>query len=171
MTDMSDTPRHIVVMGVSGSGKTTVGELLGRHLGLPYMDGDDLHPQANIDKMAAGIPLDDADRLPWLRLVGGWLADHPDGGIIGCSALKRSYRDLIREASPDAAFIHVHGTRDVLHKRMSHRPGHFMPADLLASQLATLEPLGEDERGREFNIAYSPGELVAQTADWLRRGA
>nr|WP_240309109.1 gluconokinase [Corynebacterium pollutisoli] len=159
--------RHIVVMGVSGSGKTTVGELLGARLGLPYRDGDDLHPQANIDKMAAGVPLTDEDRWPWLELVGQWLDDHPDGGIIGCSALKRSYRDLIRRMAPQVVFVHVHGTRDVLDKRMSRRPGHFMPTSLLDSQLATLEPLADDEDGHVFNIAYSPGELVDQVADWL----
>ena len=159
--------RHIVVMGVSGSGKTTVGELLGARLGLPYRDGDDLHPQANIDKMAAGVPLTDEDRWPWLELVGQWLDDHPDGGIIGCSALKRSYRDLIRRMAPQVVFVHVHGTRDVLDKRMSRRPGHFMPTSLLDSQLATLEPLADDEDSHVFNIAYSPGELVDQVADWL----
>ena len=162
--------RHIVVMGVSGSGKTTVGELLGAHLDLPYLDGDDLHPQVNIEKMAAGTPLTDEDRWPWLRLVAQWLVEHPEGAIIGCSALKRSYRDLIREAVPDVAFVHVHGTRDVLDRRMSHRPGHFMPTSLLDSQLAILEDLAEDERGKVFNIAYSPGELVAQVADWVTRG-
>jgi gluconokinase len=164
-------PDHIVIMGVSGSGKTTVGQLLGAHLGLPYCDGDDLHPQANIDKMAAGTPLTDEDRWPWLELVGKWLADHPEGGIIGCSSLRRSYRDLIRRAAPEAVFIHVHGTPDVLGRRMSHRPGHFMPTSLLDSQLEALEMLGEDEKGQVFNIAHSPGTLVEQVADWLHRGA
>lgn len=168
---MSAVGKHIVVMGVSGSGKTTVGQLLGVHLDLPYCDGDDLHPQANIEKMAAGTPLTDEDRWPWLELVGQWLAEHPGGGIIGCSSLKRSYRDLIRDTAPEAVFVHVHGTRDVLDKRMNHRPGHFMPASLLDSQLEALEMLGEDEKGQVFNIAYSPGELVEQVADWLYRGA
>ena len=158
---------HIVVMGVSGSGKTTVGRLLGVHLGLPFCDGDDLHPQANIDRMAAGVPLTDEDRIPWLRLVSAWLRDHPEGGVIACSSLRRSYRDLIREAVPDAVFVHVHGTPEILAGRMSHRPGHFMPTSLLDSQLAVLEPLGEGERGHVFDIAHSPTELVAQVADWL----
>lgn len=158
---------HIVVMGVSGSGKTTIGNLLSEKLDLPYRDGDDLHPQANIDKMAAGVPLTDEDRWPWLELVGRWLADHPDGGIIGCSSLKRSYRDLIREKAPDATFVHVHGVPEVLNQRMSSRPGHFMPPALLESQLSTLEDLGPDESGRVFDIA-DPAEVLAdKVVAWL----
>ena len=94
-------------MGVSGAGKSTVGELLAARLGMPYLDGDDLHLPRSITKMSAGVPLLDADRLPWLHRVGGWLATRPDGGVIACSALRRSYRDLIRETCPDAVFIHV----------------------------------------------------------------
>ncbi|WP_034990561.1 gluconokinase [Corynebacterium halotolerans] len=159
--------KHIVIMGVSGSGKSTVGELLGERLGLPYRDGDDLHPPANIDKMSAGQPLTDEDRWPWLRLVGEWLTDHPDGGIIGCSALKRSYRDMIRESAPGVVFVHVHGTRELLHERMLHRPGHFMPASLLESQFDTLEDLGPDETGQVFDIAEPPETVVDQVTDWL----
>ncbi|MBS5998580.1 gluconokinase, GntK/IdnK-type, partial [Corynebacterium sp.] len=118
-----NTFRHIVVMGVSGSGKTTVGEALSPLVGLEYRDGDDMHPQANIDKMAAGIPLNDADREPWLKQIGQWLADRPEGAMVGCSALKRTYRDLIREYCPAVVFVHVHGDFDVLHERMQHRPG------------------------------------------------
>lgn len=162
-----DGAHHVVVMGVSGSGKTTVGELMGQGLGLPYRDGDDLHPQANIDKMAAGEPLTDADRWPWLELIGRWLTEHPDGGIIGCSALKRSYRDLIREYAPSTVFVHVHGTHRLLTERMKHRRGHFMPASLLESQFATLEPLAEDETGRVFDIAPPPEEVARQATDWL----
>lgn len=160
-------PTHIVVMGVSGSGKTTVGDLLGQHLGLPYRDGDDLHPQSNIDKMSAGEPLTDEDRWPWLHLVGQWLADHPGGGIIGCSALKRSYRDMIRESAPNLAFVHVHGTPELLHERMQHRPGHFMPADLLKSQFETLEELAPDETGEVFDIAEPPARVVDRVLTWL----
>lgn len=158
---------HIVVMGVSGSGKTTIGNLLSEKLDLPYRDGDDLHPQANIDKMAAGTPLTDEDRWPWLELVGQWLTDHPDGGVIGCSSLKRSYRDLIREAAPEVKFVHVHGTRAVLDKRMSRRPGHFMPTSLLDSQLETLEELGPDEPGKVFDIADRAEVLAEKVVDWL----
>lgn len=163
-------PRHIVLMGVSGAGKSTIGELLGQRLGLAYMDGDDLHPQANIEKMAKGIPLTDEDRWPWLTDVGDWLQEHPSGGIIGCSALKRSYRDAIRIAAPDAVFVHVHGDYDLLHERMEHRPGHFMPSSLLDSQMAILEEIGEDEPGRVFDIADQPSVLVDKAEAWLKSG-
>lgn len=159
---------HIVVMGVSASGKTTVGELLAERLGLPYRDGDDLHPQENIDKMARGEALDDDDRWPWLRLVGQWLHDSAEGGIIGCSSLKRSYRDLIRQAAPDANFVHVHGTPELLRERMENRTGHFMPASLLDSQLATLEPLGDDEPGVVVDVADAPETVADNAAAWLR---
>lgn len=158
---------HIVVMGVSGSGKTTVGELLAERLGLPYRDGDDLHPQVNIDKMARGEALTDEDRWPWLELVGAWLVDHPEGGIIGCSALKRSYRDLIRQAVPDVAFVHVHGTRELLSRRMEYRPGHFMPPSLLDSQLDTLEELESDEHGRVFDVSAPAARIVDDAAEWI----
>lgn len=154
-------------MGVSGSGKTTVGKLLAARLELPYRDGDELHPQANIDKMAAGQPLDDDDRRPWLEKVGQWLAEHPNGGIIGCSALKRSYRDAIRAVSPNAAFVHVHGSTPLLSERMTKRPGHFMPESLLTSQLEDLEDLGADERGRVFDIEHAPDALALQASVWL----
>lgn len=159
--------RQIVVMGVSGSGKTTVGDQLAERLGLPYHDGDDLHPQSNIDKMAEGIPLSDEDRWPWLELVGQWLAEHPEGGIIGCSALKRSYRDAIRAAAPDAVFVHVHGDFDLLRARMDDRPGHFMPASLLESQMDTLELLEDDEVGKTFDVQAPVDEITAAAAEWL----
>lgn len=163
-----DIPHHVVIMGVSGSGKTTTGELLGELLDLPYADGDDLHPQSNIDKMGAGQPLNDEDRWPWLELIGRWLSEHPDGGIIGCSALKRSYRDLIRKFAPEVRFIHVHGSREILWERMSHREGHFMPPELLDSQFATLEKLDPAEPGAIFDVSLPPEEIVRQAAAWLR---
>ncbi|MBH5295247.1 gluconokinase [Corynebacterium ulcerans] len=159
---------RIIVMGVSGSGKTTVGTLLAQKLGVPYFDGDDLHPQENIDKMAQGIPLNDADRWPWLAQVGGWLAHQPEGGVIGCSALKRSYRDLLREHCPTAVFVHVHGSREVLLARMNHRQGHFMPASLLDSQFATLEPLENDEVGRVFDVTDSPDQIADSASEWIK---
>lgn len=160
---------HIVVMGVSGCGKSTVGALLCARLGLPYKDGDELHPQANINKMAAGIPLDDGDRLPWLTDCACWLRDS-GGGILGCSALKRSYRDLIRSYVPDAAFVHLTGPEALLHQRMATRPGHFMAPAMLASQLETLEPLFDDEAGHAFDISLPPAELLGTITGWLGKG-
>ena len=129
--------RKIVVMGVAGCGKSSIGAALGAALDLPYRDGDDLHPAENIAKMRRGEALDDADRWPWLRLVGAALRD---GGIVGCSALKRSYRALIAEtAGGDVTFVHLSGSRAVIEARMRARVGHFMPTALLDSQFATLE--------------------------------
>lgn len=150
----------LVVMGVTGSGKTTVGQALARRLGLPFADGDELHGPANVAKMAAGIPLNDEDRLPWLRSVGGWLADHPDGGVIGCSALKRAYRDLLREYAPDARFVHLAGSPEVVRRRVAEREGHFMPESLVASQFEALEPLGPDEAGIVLDLDLPVEELV-----------
>lgn len=161
-------PPRVVVMGVSSCGKSTVGEMLALKLGLPFMDGDDLHPAENIAKMESGTPLDDDDRWPWLTLVGRWLADH-DGGVIACSALKRSYRDRIREAAPDTVFVHLHGSRELMGARMGARPGHFMPTSLLDSQFATLELLGDDEAGRVYDVSMTPGDITDHAAEWLRR--
>jgi gluconokinase len=156
-------PPLAVVMGVSGSGKSTVGVALARRLAVPFVDADDLHPEANIAKMSGGVPLDDADRAPWLRLVGQWLADHQgSGGVVSCSALKRSYRDILRSAAPGVVCIHLHGERDVLASRLGARPSHFMPAALLDSQLATLEPLQPDEAGGVLDVAEPVEDLLEQ---------
>ena len=164
---MDTQNRKIVVMGVSGCGKSTVGEHLAAELGLEYKDGDELHPQSNIDKMASGQALDDDDRAWWLVQVGKWLRDR-DSGVIACSALKRSYRDLIRTKAPGTIFVHLHGDYDLLLSRMNSREDHFMPSTLLDSQFATLEPLGEDEEAKGFDIALSVNEIVAEAADWVR---
>ncbi len=173
----STTPR-VVVMGVSGCGKSTVGALLAARLGVPFIDGDDLHPAANVMKMAAGTPLTDEDRGPWLRAVGRTLAaggsgaggsgaggtgEHAPGhvgAVIACSALRRSYRDLIRSEAPGAFFVHLAGTREQLAARMGARTDHFMPLSLLDSQLATLEAIAPDEDAVVLDIADPPAELA-----------
>ena len=136
----------VVVMGVSGSGKSTVGAELARRLAAPFLDADTLHPPANVAKMSAGEPLTDADRQPWLERVGAWLAEHRTG-IVSCSALKRRYRDRLRTHCASAQFLHLDGSSDLIAARLAARSGHFMPATLLQSQLDALEPLAADERG------------------------
>ncbi len=149
----------VVVMGVSGCGKSMIAQGLSDATGLRFLDGDSLHPATNIAKMSAGHPLDDADRAPWLDAVGAALAGRAD--VVACSALKRAYRDRIRVQVPDAVFVHLDGPRDVLAARVGGRPGHFMPADLLDSQLATLEPLQADEAGIVVDLDQTPDRIVA----------
>ena len=153
---------HLVVMGVSGSGKTTVAALLAERLGWPAAEADDFHPPANIAKMAAGTPLDDADRWPWLATLKEWMDEH-DGGpgtVVTCSALKRSYRELLREATGVVRFLHVDADADLLARRLGQRTDHFMPGTLLASQLATLEPLAADEDGTTLPNDTTPEALA-----------
>jgi len=151
----------IVVMGVTGSGKSTVGVALAQRLRVPFGDADDFHSATNVAKMSAGTPLDDDDRLPWLRSIGAWLAAHRDGGaVVSCSALRRAYRDVLREAAPDVTFLHLHGDRETVRRRVAARPGHFMPESLVASQFATLEPLGADERGLVLDLDRPVDEIV-----------
>jgi carbohydrate kinase (thermoresistant glucokinase family) len=154
------TARHVVVMGVSGSGKTTVGLALAARLDLPFADADDLHDEAAKQKMAAGTPLTDDDRWPWLDRVAAWLAAHPDGAVVTCSALKRVYRDRLRRAVPDLALLHLDGDPELLARRQAARTGHFMPTSLMPSQLATLEPLGSDERGARLDVDRPVEEVV-----------
>lgn len=137
--------RHVVVMGPSGNGKSALAAALAERLGLPFIEGDDCHPPANLAKMARGEPLDDADRAPFLDAVGAALAAHPHGAVAACSALKRSYRDQLRQAVPQLLFVLPQVDRATLHHRMALRPGHFMPPSLLDSQLATLEQPQADE--------------------------
>src|SRR5690349_129070 len=151
----------IVVMGVSGSGKSTVGAALAQRLRVPFADADDFHPAANIAKMTAGEPLDDDDRFPWLEAIGGWLAEHcGSGGVMSCSALKRKYRDQLRHHCESVEFLHLSGTPEVIGRRQASRPGHFMPASLLASQFATLEPLEADERGIAIDVDQNIDSIV-----------
>ncbi|MGW5051657.1 gluconokinase [Actinokineospora sp. NPDC004072] len=154
----------VVVMGVAGSGKTTVGTALAAELGVPYAEADEFHPRANIAKMESGIPLTDADRLPWLRAIAAWIGEHAGtGGVVTCSALKRAYRDQLRAGGP-AWFLHLHGTREVIRGRMAGRSGHFMPPSLLDSQFAALEPLGPDEPGLTVEVTEPADRIVAQVA-------
>jgi carbohydrate kinase (thermoresistant glucokinase family) len=166
---------RIVVMGVSGCGKSSVGIALAETLGARFIDGDDLHPAANKAKMSAGIPLDDSDRWPWLDLVSKALAEEVvetsggsfTGTVVACSALKRAYRERILAGAPNTFFVHLDGSREILEKRLGARSGHFMPASLLDSQLATLEPLGADEPGCVLNVEDSIAVLVSKTAQTL----
>lgn len=164
-----DVPR-IVVMGVSGSGKTTIGALIADELGVPFTDGDGLHPIENVRKMAAGTPLTDEDRWPWLRRVGEHLAAAGTSGtglVVACSALKRAYRDAVLAEAPGTVFVHLAGTVEVLQERMEGRSDHFMPPSLLRSQLATLEPLASDEPGFALDIAQPVDDLVRQAIEGI----
>jgi gluconokinase len=159
----------VAVMGVSGSGKTTVGRDLAARLAVPFAEGDDFHPPANVAKMASGVPLDDADRLPWLEGIGRWLDDCGAGGaLVTCSALRRSYRDLLRRHAPDLCFLHLDGPAELLARRIARRKGHFMPVSLLRSQLDTLEPLQDDERGAVVDVDGDPDEVVGRALDAVR---
>ncbi|MEV0963644.1 MULTISPECIES: gluconokinase [unclassified Streptomyces] len=165
-----DTPRVVVVMGVSGTGKTTVGVLLAEALGVPYAEGDDFHSAHAIAKMSAGVPLDDADREPWLDAVGRWAHGRSGlGGVVSCSALRRAYRDRLRAAAPDVEFLHLTGDRALIERRTAEREGHFMPTALLDSQFAALEPLQDDEAGVAVDVSGSPREVAERAVDALRR--
>ena len=158
---------RVVVMGVSGCGKSSVGEAMAGLLGIPYFDGDDLHPTGNVAKMAAGMPLTDEDRGPWLDRVAAVLAEQAPV-IVGCSALKRAYRDRIRAgAGGPVRFVHLAGSRAVIEARMAARTGHFMPAALLDSQFAALEPPGRDE-AITLDVAAPVEEIAARAVAWLR---
>jgi gluconokinase len=162
-----DVPRttSIVVMGVSGSGKSTVAQGLVDRLGWEFAEGDDFHPPANVEKMRAGQSLDDDDRWPWLRRLADWIGERERSGrsvVVTCSALKRSYRDLLRDGQPSVWFAHVTADPDVLRERVSSRSGHYMPVSLLESQLATLEPLQDDEPGARVSGAGAPDDVVAE---------
>ncbi|MFC9918191.1 gluconokinase [Agromyces binzhouensis] len=141
------TPGPVVVMGVSASGKSTVGALLAERLGVPFVDADDVHPPANVAKMRSGVPLDDADREPWLDQVGAVLAGAGDGVVVACSALRRTYRERLLALAPATRFVHLDLSEAELARRAGSRVGHFMPPSLLASQLATLERLAPGEPG------------------------
>ena len=167
MTDTVHTPAVqqpvLVVMGVSGSGKSTVAGILAGQLGWDLAEGDDLHPPANVAKMAAGHPLTDEDRWPWLDTVASWITEHTMAGIPGiitCSALKRTYRDVMR--GPDVVFVHLAGSKEQIGQRLSSRLDHFMPPALLDTQIATLEPPGPDENVLVVDVGPPPAQLAAE---------
>lgn len=157
------TNTHLVVMGVAGSGKSTVAHALRDRLGWSIAEGDDFHPAANITKMSSGTPLTDEDRWPWLDLIAEWTAAHDGAGestIVTCSALRRIYRDRLRAAPGRTVFVHLVGGQDLLSGRMAERTDHFMPPSLLPSQFAALEPLEDDEEGFAIDINRSVDEIA-----------
>ncbi len=165
-------PTTIVVMGVSGSGKSTVAAGLVHRLGWDFAEGDDFHPRANVEKMRAGHPLDDEDRWPWLRTLAAWIGEHEQAGrsaVVTCSALRRAYRDLLRDGHPSVWFAHVAADTQLIRERIERRTGHYMPAALLESQLATLEPLQPDEPGVRVSVARAADEVVDELLTELRR--
>ncbi|TDB92475.1 gluconokinase [Micromonospora fluostatini] len=170
MTGEAPSTRHIVVMGVSGAGKTTVAQGLAEVTGLTFAEADEFHSEANVARMRAGVPLDDDARWPWLRALADWMAGRHRAGVstvLACSALRRSYRDLLREGPPGVEFVHLDGPTEVIRERMSVRAGHYMPASLLDSQTATLEPLWPDERGVVLDLRLTTDALVGAAVEQL----
>lgn len=168
----TDPPVVLVVMGVSGSGKSTVAGMLAGRLGWDLEEGDDLHPASNVAKMAAGVPLTDEDRWPWLDKIAAWIQLHVASGtpgIVTCSALRRVYRDRLSGAG--VAFVHLDGTREVISRRLSNRLDHFMPQSLLGSQFATLESLEPDENGIVVQLGQGPKDEVKEIMRRLRLSA
>ncbi|HEX9473802.1 MAG TPA: gluconokinase [Steroidobacteraceae bacterium] len=160
--------RSYVVMGVAGTGKSTVGSALALALGLAFVEGDAYHPARNVQRMAAGIPLTDADRSPWLNALAARLqeAEHAGTGLVmACSALKRAYREQLRGGAAGVTFIYLHGDRELLARRLAQRHQHFMPASLLESQLAALEPPTPDEGAWTYDISLSPRAIVASLVE------
>ncbi|WP_326770295.1 gluconokinase [Streptomyces sp. NBC_01591] len=158
-------------MGVSGSGKSTVGGLLAQRLKVPFLEADDLHPATNRAKMAAGRPLDDEDRRPWLLALADWIREATDsgqGGVMACSALERAYRDLFRRAGAGVWFLHLALDRATADQRVAGRVGHFMPARLVDSQYAALEPLRPDEPGMTVDAEAEPQAIVDEAANAVR---
>ena len=156
-------PPMLVIMGVSGCGKSTVAGILARHLEWDLAEGDDLHPAANVTKMAAGVPLTDEDRWPWLDVIAEWIADHTAAcrpGVVTCSALKRAYRDKL--AGPNVVFVHLAGTTDIVKQRLAARLNHFMPGSLLESQIAILEPPQADEIAVTIVAGGAPADNAAE---------
>jgi gluconokinase len=172
LSNASGSSITIVLMGVSGVGKSTVMTALEERMAARFAEGDDFHPESNVRLMRAGIALTDEDRWPWLRAIAEWIGgcerDVVDG-VVTCSALRRSYRDFLRDGHPSVHFVHLTLGPAALEQRVASREGHYMPASLLASQLATLEPLGSDEPGFEIDAGKSPSEIAAAIVSWVAR--
>ncbi|HEX5595178.1 MAG TPA: gluconokinase [Micromonosporaceae bacterium] len=165
--------RHVVVMGVSGSGKTTVARGISAATGLRFAEADEFHSECNVALMRSGVPLDDGHRWPWLHELAAWMAARSAEGIstvLACSALKRSYRDVLRQGPPRIDFVHLDGPAEVIRERLSQRAGHYMPASLLDSQIAALEPLQPDEAGLVLDVSRPPDELVSAAVSGLGLG-
>ncbi|ROZ77573.1 gluconokinase [Ramlibacter sp. WS9] len=163
------TAIHVVVMGVAGCGKSAVGQCIAQSLSLPLIEGDEFHPQANIDKMRQGLPLDDADRAGWLAQLAQELVRHPAGAVLTCSALKRAYRDRLRAAAPELRFVHLQITQEEALRRVQARDAHFYPPSLVASQFEALEAPSDEPGVLEID-ASRPLEAVAERAvEWLQK--
>lgn len=171
LSAQSDPPDVIVVMGVSGSGKSTVAKGIATTMRWDFAEGDEFHPRENVEKMASGQPLTDEDRWPWLRLIGDWISERVSRGesaVVACSALRRAYRDVLREGRPQVRFCHVLADPEVIEDRMGQREGHYMPASLLPSQLATLEDLEADEPGVVVPNEGSAADVLGRALRALR---
>ena len=167
---MDAQPLHVVVMGISGSGKTTIATRLAEQLGWTFAEADDFHPAANIEKMTSGTPLTDQDRWPWLESMREWMtaqARSSSSTVVTCSALRRSYRDVLTQAEGRVRFVHLLGDAYLILERMKTRSGHFMPQSLLPSQLSTLEPLEPDEQGVRIENTGTPDEVTADIINKL----
>ncbi|MDP6706287.1 MAG: gluconokinase [Alphaproteobacteria bacterium] len=170
MSNSAGWPATVVVMGVAGTGKTTIGRLLAERLGADFVEGDDYHPPANVEKMRSGRPLDDADRRPWLEALATAIAGWRRDGccvVLACSALKRAYRQTLREAVPELRFVHLVGSEALIAERLAARAGHYMPATLLASQLAALEPPNPAEQAVNVTIEAEPEAIVREIVERL----
>jgi len=167
---MSAEKTVVVVMGVAGSGKSTIAELIAQELGWTITEADDLHSPENVAKMAAGIPLTDTDREPWLRLICRRVEQTDGDQAVACSALRRRYRDILRTADARVRFLHLEGSRDLIGSRLDARTGHFMPSAMLQSQLATLEPLEDDEDGASISIDGTPHDILHRALTALSLG-
>lgn len=152
----------VLIMGVSGSGKTTIGAMLAGRLGWKYAEADDFHPPANVEKMAEGVPLTDEDRRPWLRAIATWMREQTDPAVVTCSALKRKYRDILHESRPDLRLVYLDGSKELIAARLAARHGHFFPRQLLDSQFADLEPPAPDEDALVVSIDQSIEKIVEE---------